>query len=216
MRLLFPAAWKNPFRKLIHVASLLPLLILLLDAYFQRLTANPIQASMQRTGLTAIILLCISLAGTPLAFLLNDPFWRSIRKPFGLYAFLYACIHVLIFIGLDFSFNLQLLLGQLIEKPFIWFGLTGFLILSSLAITSIKSLKKRLGKKWKPLHRLVYALAILILIHDLLSQKANPIQLQGNVLQPLVVGGIILILLILRLPFVKQWISRLEKTIQPD
>lgn len=212
--LTIPDSYKPPLRWLLHIGSLIPLGILIAAAVMDNLTANPIQAAMQRTGLTAIILLTISLSGTPLHILTHDPFWRSIRKPLGLYAFLYASIHMLIFILLDFNLNLSLLIRQLTEKPFIWFGLAGFLLLASLAFTSIRSIKKKMGKNWKPLHRFVYLTAILVLIHDALAQKANPLQLQGNVIQPLIVGGILFILLLIRLPWIKNWFNRSGKAKQ--
>ena len=211
MTLTLPDPIKVQLRRLLHIACLLPLVILIIRAISDNLTANPIQAAQQQTGLTALILLTISLAGTPLHILTNDPFWRSIRKPVGLYAFLYASLHLLVFLVLDFNLNLALIAGQFIEKPFIWFGLISFILLSALAFTSIRSIKKKMGRNWKPLHKMVYTIAIVVIIHDALSQKANPLQLQGNILQPLVVGGIILLLLMIRLPFIKKWISRLTQ-----
>lgn len=204
MHLSLLSGWKKPIRTIVHVGSLIPILILIVNALTNHLTANPIQAAMQRTGLAAIILLTVMLACTPFAMITYEPYWRSFRKPIGLYAFLYASIHMLLFVVLDFNFNFTRLLGQLIEKPFIWLGVTSFILLSLLALTSLKILKKKMGKNWKRLHRMVYLIAVLVVIHDALSQKANMLQVEGNILQPLILAVIIFFLLILRTTYVKK------------
>lgn len=204
MQITFPAALKQPARTVMHAACLLPLAILLGQAFTHNLTANPIQAVEQRTGLTALIILTVMLAFSPLAAITHELYWRSFRKPVGLYAFLYASLHLLTFAILDFNLNWIRLAGQLTEKPFILLGLAAFVLLASLAATSFKGIKKRMGKNWKRLHRMVYLIAVLVVIHDALSQKANPLMLRGNILQPALLAGIILILLALRIPVIKK------------
>ena len=207
MGLSIPSGWKPFLRKVVHPAALIPLILLVFDYFTNRLTVNPIQAATQRTGLTGLILLTVMLAFTPFATITGDPYWRSFRKPVGLYAALYAGIHVFIFTVLDFNLNWSLLKGQLTEKPFIWFGLAGLLILAALALTSLRILKKRMGKYWKKLHQMVYLAGLIIVVHDLLSQKGNALLVRGNLLQPLVIGGIIIFLLVLRIPVIKRWIA---------
>ena len=187
-----------------HIACLIPLGVLILDAGLNRLTANPIQAAMQRTGLTALIILTIMLSLTPLSTITHELYFRSFRKPVGLYAFLYASVHMLIFVVLDFNLNGERLIRQVTEKPFILLGLTGYILLAALAITSFKSVKAKMGKNWRRLHRMVYLIAVLIVVHDTLSQKGNAFQVQGNLLQPILLGSIILLLLLLRVPVVKN------------
>lgn len=204
-----PAAYKQPMRYGMHAACLLPFAFLLIDFFSGNLTANPIQAATQRTGLTALIILAIMLAFTPVAVITREPYWRSFRKPVGLYAFFYASLHLLIFSLVDFGLNLRLIANQITQKPFILLGLTGFLLLLALAVTSFKVFKKKMGRHWKRLHRSVYFIAPLIVVHFVLAQKANPLTAQGNLLVPLILGGAILILLILRLPFIKR-ILRLQ------
>lgn len=199
-----PTQWKQPMRYFMHAACLLPLALLLINFIAGDLTANPIQAATQRTGLTALVILTVMLAFTPLAAITHEPYWRSFRKPVGLYSFFYASLHMLIFAGLDFGLNLKLIGDQITQKPFILLGLTGFLLLLALAVTSFKVLKKKMGRHWKRLHRSVYFIAPLIVVHFVLAQKANPLTAQGNILLPLILAGVIVILLILRVPFVKR------------
>ena len=118
------------------------------------LTANPLQAIQQRTGRLAITLLVLSLACTPLSNLLG---WRELLKrsrTLGLYAFMVAVIHVLIFLDLDNGIAWNFFTQTIVEKSYILFGMATFLLLIPLAVTSFDVWKVRLGKNWKRLHQL--------------------------------------------------------------
>jgi methionine sulfoxide reductase heme-binding subunit len=204
MHLHIPTVLKPGLRWIVHISCLVPLSILLVKATGNNLTVNPIQAASQFTGLTAFILLSIMLGLTPLAMITHEPYWRSFRKPVGLYAFLYASLHMLIFMGLDYNLNFSLIALEFSQKPYLWLGLTALIILALMAVTSFKTLKRRMGKNWKRLHQLVYPAAFVILLHDALSQKASLLTIRGNLIQPIVFFGVIVILLGLRLPPVKH------------
>ncbi|MEW5960003.1 MAG: protein-methionine-sulfoxide reductase heme-binding subunit MsrQ [Chloroflexota bacterium] len=186
-----------------HIAALTPLAILIWDFYHDRLTFNPIQEATFRTGKYALVLLVLSLAVTPV----NTVFgWRqvvSLRRWLGLYAFMYAAIHFLIFVWLDYGLDLQLLQEAIFEKRYALVGLATFLILLPLAVTSTKGWMKRLGKNWKRLHRLVYLAGLLAVIHFVWLVKSD-------IREPLVYGAIVGALLLLRVPLVRKNISKLR------
>jgi sulfoxide reductase heme-binding subunit YedZ len=136
----------------------------------------------------------------------GNNYFKTIRKPLGLYAFMYVVVHFVNFMVFDYGLVTRRILRQFIEKPFIWFGLTTLIILTLLALTSYKWWKVKMGKNWKRLHQLVYAAGVVVVLHDALAQKANLLQFRGNILLPVIYGSIIAILLIIRLPWVKRWI----------
>lgn len=180
------------------------LVLLAFNTLTGNLGANPIQALEQRTGLLALNFLTFSLACTPLATVTGYKPLLSRRKALGNYAYMYAAIHVTIFIGVDYGFNFQFILTDSVNKSFIWLGLTAFLLLSPLAFTSFKYWQKRMGKNWKKLHRLVYIIGPIVVVHFLFSIKGNLTSFQGNILKPVIYGAIVAILLLLRNKRVKS------------
>lgn len=204
----------TPLQLLVHLAGWLPLGALLFDLLTDNLTANPIQAIEQRTGYTALVFLALSLACTPLAFL----GWKELtqrRKALGNYAFLYAALHVTVFVAVDYGLNLDAILRDVGTKQYILIGATAFLLLVPLAATSFNYWMKRLGKNWKRLHRLVYLIAPLVVLHFFMARKGNFLALSGDVLQPLLFAVIIGILLLLRLAAVKRAWTRLRAWLLP-
>jgi len=184
-----------------HVGALLPLALLLWDYWFYLLGPNPIQEITLRTGKPALILLVLSLACTPLNTLLG---WKQVlplRRPLGLYAFFYVCLHLLIFVWLDYGLDLALIREGILEKRYALAGFTAFLLLLPLAVTSTRWAMRKLGKNWKRLHRLVYAAAVLAVIHYLWLVKSITAQ-------PLVFAAIVAALLLLRAGPIKQRVLR--------
>ncbi len=199
---------------LVHLAGWIPLAVLLFDLFRDNLTANPIQAMEQRTGYTALVFLALSLACTPLAFL----GWKELtqrRKALGNYGFLYAALHVTVFVAVDYGFNLEAILRDVGTKQYILIGATAFLLLVPLAATSFNYWMKRLGKNWKRLHRLVYLIAPLVVLHFFMARKGNILNLTGDVFQPLLFAVIIGLLLLLRLTPVKRDLTRLRARLLP-
>lgn len=186
-----------------HISAFLPLLLLLYNFWQGNLSVNPIQDATQSTGRAAVLMLTLSLACTPLNLL----GWREIikvRRALGLYAFLYATLHLLIFTGLDYGFNWKLILADLASKPYILAGLTAFTILLALAITSYPWWMKKLGKHWKTLHKLVYLAAIIVLIHYFWAVKGDLLRLTGSIGRPLIFASLITLLLLMRLPALRR------------
>jgi len=181
---------------LVHVAALLPLAVLLWDLAHHQLTANPIQEIQLRTGKYTLVLLVLSLIITPLYSVSRLGQLPPLRRTLGLYSFMYASLHFLNFIGLDYGFNFALIWADIGNKRFILAGFPAFLILLTLAITSTQGWLRRLGKNWKRLHRLVYLAALLAVLHFLWQVKTDP-------RQPLVFAAIVISLLVIRIPWIK-------------
>ncbi|MBI3177329.1 MAG: sulfoxide reductase heme-binding subunit YedZ [Chloroflexi bacterium] len=193
------------FQVAVHIGSLIPLALLIWDYFNDHLTANPIQAVTFRTGKTALVLLVLALACTPLNTLFGFREALKVRRALGLYAFFYVCLHFLTFIWLDYGLDLGLIFDAVAKKRYALVGFTAFILLLPLAITSTKGWQKRLGKNWKVLHRLVYVAAPLVVVHYVWLVKAD-------IRQPLVFGAVVLLLLLARVPLFKgavgSWRSR--------
>jgi sulfoxide reductase heme-binding subunit YedZ len=200
---------------LVHIGAWIPLAVLIFDALNGNLTINPIQEAQKRSGDIAITLLILSLAVTPLNMLIKLPGLVKVRRPLGLYAYMYAAIHLAIFVWLDYGFDLGLLLEAVAEKPFIIVGLTSFILLSALALTSFKSWMVRLGKNWKRMHRLVYLINLLVVLHFAWASKGDLFKLQGDIIRPLLAGAVVILLLVLRLPAVRNRLAGTLKQLVP-
>jgi methionine sulfoxide reductase heme-binding subunit len=180
-----------------HIGALFPLAWLIWDGYMGNLSINPIQDITFRTGKPALVLLMLSLAVTPVTTVFG---WRQIipaRQWLGLYAFFYVTLHFLIFVGLDYGFDVDLLYGAIFEKRYALVGFVAFLILIPLALTSTQGWMRRLGKRWKSLHRGVYLAGILAVFHYVWLVKSD-------IREPVAWGMLLALLLILRIPWVRK------------
>jgi sulfoxide reductase heme-binding subunit YedZ len=197
----------TPLQIFMHLAAWFPIVRLIVEAFTGGLTANPIQHIEQRTGRAAITLLFLSLAATPLNSLFGwkEPLKR--RRALGLYAFMYATIHVIIFADLDYGLAWSLILETIFQKPYILVGATAFLLLIPLAVTSFDVWKVRLKKNWKRLHRVVYFIAPLVVLHYAWGKKGTFFALQGDILLPLIYGLILVLLMVLRIPAVRRFFA---------
>ncbi len=194
---------RNWLQVVVQVAALLPLLMLLWDWALNQLSPNPIQDAILRTGKPALVLLVLSLACTPINTIFGIKRVLALRRTLGLYAFGYACLHVLAFVGLDYGFDVGRVVGEIANRRYILAGFAAFLLLLPLAITSTRGWIRRLGKHWKRLHRLVYLATLLAVVHYLWLVKAD-------LREPLIYGGVVLFLLVVRLPPVRQSMLKLR------
>jgi sulfoxide reductase heme-binding subunit YedZ len=194
----------TPLQIVMHIYAWSVLVFLLFDFFTGNLSANPIQDLERRTGRHAITLLVLLLLCTPIntLFKWSEPLKR--RRALGLYTFMYAVIHVIIFADLDYGLAWSRLLQEVVQKPRLIVGTLAFLLLIPLAITSFDIWKKRLGKNWKRLHQVVYFIAPLVVLHYLWSKKGDILSLQGEILRPMIYGLIITIFLIVRIPPIKK------------
>lgn len=197
---------RKALRLAAHAAALFPLAWLIFDFWFGFLGPEPIRAMILRTGKAAIILLALSLACTPLNTLFR---WKQVlplRRTFGLYAFFYVCLHLSIFVFLDYQFILPLIVEEIVERRYALVGFAAFLLLIPLAVTSTKGWQRRLGKRWKTLHKLVYLIAVLAVIHYVWLVK-------NAYTQPLIIAGVVALLLLIRLSVVKKAVSRAQRAL---
>lgn len=194
----------TPLQIAIHLYAWSALAWIIFQLATGTFSINPIQELEQRTGRHAITLLALSLMCTPVntIFKWTEPLKR--RRTLGLYAFLYATIHVIIFADLDYGLAWSLIAETILQKPYIIAGVVTFLLLIPLALTSFDIWKKRLGKNWKRLHTLVYLIAPLAVLHFAWSKKGDFFSLSGDIIRPLIYGLVIGIFLIFRIPAIRK------------
>jgi methionine sulfoxide reductase heme-binding subunit len=194
-------------RLAVHLGALAPFANLLWDGYRRQLTVNPIQEITHRTGIAALILLVLTLACTPANRYLGLRQAVPIRRTLGLYAFFYVVLHVLIFGVLDYGLDWELILEAVFEKRYVLAGFGAFLLLIPLAVTSTKGWQRRLGKRWRVLHRAMYLVVPLAVLHFLWFAKGG-----ADRIEPLTYGALTAALLALRLPWLvraaARWRSR--------
>ncbi len=170
-----------------------PLALLAWDAWRGGLGANPIQAVELRTGKPALVLLVFSLGISPAARITGWTRLLPLRRMLGLWAFFYASLHALTFVGLDYGFDPRLLPEALFQKRFALAGVAAFIALLPLAVTSTRAWQRRLGRDWRRLHRLAYLAGLLAALHYIWQTKAD-------ITQPLLWAGALVLLLLARLP----------------
>ncbi len=159
------------FRMLVAALALLPLVLLVADISRSALGPDPGEVVTERLGLTAFQLLLVTLAMTPLKRLTGWSGWLRVRRQLGLFCFFYACLHLLAF--LQFIIGWQDILASFTKRPYILAGLLAFLILLPLALTSTRGMVRRLGKRWKLLHRGIYPAAIAAWVHFLWQARSD-------------------------------------------
>lgn len=187
---------------LVHAAALTSLSLLVWDYGQGNFLIDPVQEIMPRTGRTALILLLLSLACTPLNTLFRFKTAIKARRLLGLYAFAHAALHALTFIGLDYGFDLELIIEAIFGQRFALVGFVAFILLLPLAITSTKGWKKRLRGNWKWLHRLVYLSAPLVILHFAWAGK--------DFRDPLLYGGGMVLLFVMRVPRLKEAVGAIR------
>jgi len=176
----------------VFVGSLAPAIRLLVLGARGELGANPIATALNQLGLVALIFLIASLAATPLKTTLGWTWPIRIRRMLGLYAFFYASLHFLTYLGLDQVLDLRAVFADITKRNFIAVGFTAFVLLVPLAVTSTDAMVRRLGfVRWKRLHRLVYVAAALGVVHFIWRVKKD-------LSQPLTYGAGLALLLAIR------------------
>jgi methionine sulfoxide reductase heme-binding subunit len=184
-------------KPLVFAASLAPAAWLVVGLVTDRLGANPVEAMTHETGTWTLRFLVLTLAVTPVRRLTG---WNSLvryRRMLGLFAFFYATLHALIYVWLDQFFDVAEIARDIVKRPFITAGVTAFVLMVPLAVTSTAGWIRRLGgRQWQRLHRLVYVAAIAGVLHYWWLVRLDT-------LRPLVYAAIIGALLAVRL-----WVAR--------
>ena len=207
-----PAGY-TPLQIAVHLYAWSGLVLIALRFLTGHVSFNPIQELEQRTGRHAITLLVLSLACTPLNTLFKWPELIKRRRALGLYAFMYAAIHVVIFVDLDYGLAWSLIVQTVVQKPYILVGMISFLMLIPLAFTSFDVWKTRMRKNWKRLHQFVYLIAPLVVLHYAWGKKGDFFALRGEIIRPLIYGLIVIVLLVFRLPRVRRAMASLRDRI---
>jgi sulfoxide reductase heme-binding subunit YedZ len=177
----------------VFINSLIPLALLLWDLYRKQVGPNPLEFATRTTGMLTLVFLSLTVAITPLRRIFGINSLVKFRRMLGLFAFFYGSLHLLTYIWFDRLFNFVSVAADVAQRPFILVGMTAFLLMVPLAITSTNKMVKRIGgKRWAKLHRLVYLAAIAGVVHFWMLVKSD-------VRLPLTFAFIILFLLGYRL-----------------
>jgi sulfoxide reductase heme-binding subunit YedZ len=170
-------------------------------AYFvlrQDLGANPVQFIEHHFGKWTLIFLCLTLAMTPLRKLTKISVWLRYRRMLGLFSFFYATLHLLTYLVIDYQFAWHDIALDIMKHRYVLVGFSAWLLLVPLALTSNHKMMQLLGKRWKQLHRLIYLIAILGVLHFIWLVKKD-------ITEPLIYGAVVGVLLVLRLDF-NRWV----------
>lgn len=196
--------WRERLLSLaIWLACLSPLGFFVFGAFTDGLTANPIQYVLRQLGVWALRFLAVTLAISPAAKLLRQPWLIRYRRRIGLFAFAYVCLHLTTYVAIDQAFDWRTIGKDIAKRPYITIGMAAFALLIPLAVTSADRLRRKLGpRRWKRLHQLVYLIAPMGVVHYYLLVKADH-------RPPLIYGAIILALLGYRL--VRRLIDKASK-----
>ena len=174
------------FKGVVFVLALLPLSGIAWDLYSAGLGPDPGQIITERLGLAAFQCLLLTLCMTPFARWTGWSAWVRVRRMLGLFTFFYACLHLLAF--LQFVLGWSDLGTTFTQRPYIVLGALSFLLLAMLAATSFQMAMRRLGRGWKPLHRLVYLAVLLAWGHYLWQARSD--------ITPMVAYGMVMLLLL--------------------
>ena len=158
----------------VFVNALIPLVLLLWDLYHKRVGPNPLEFATRTTGMLTLVFLSLTVAVTPVRKIFGVNSLVKVRRMLGLFAFFYGALHLLTYVWFDRFFNLISVVQDVGKRPFILVGMTSFILMAPLAITSTNKMVKRLGgKRWATLHRLVYLAAIAGVVHFWMLVKSD-------------------------------------------
>ena len=188
------------FKPFVFIVCLWPLGTIILDIYYNNLGAEPVKKIMNHLGEWTLIFICLTLTMSPLKRITNLGFWIKFRRMLGLFVFFYATIHLLTYVGLDYRFDWEPIINDVLKKKYIFIGFSAWLLLIPLAITSSQKMIKILGRNWKNLHRLVYVIAIFGSLHYIWLSKTI-------FFKPLIYTLIVVVLLTLRIKIKKRDIN---------
>jgi len=187
----------NTSKRIVFILALLPLAYVIYGILTDNLGANPIEKMEHLTGLWALIFLMASLSVTPLRKISGLNKIIRLRRMLGLFVFFYALIHFGIYLGLDRFLIWPDIKKDLTKRPYIIVGFSALLLLLPLVFTSTKKSIRRLGKKWIKLHRLVYVIALLAVLHFWWLVKAD-------IFYPALFAALYLLLMAVRIYYAKS------------
>ena len=175
-------------KAVLFVLALLPLARLVMLGVLDELGANPVEFVIRSNGTWTLTFLLITLAITPLKKITGMDWLLGLRRMLGLFVFFYAVLHFLSYVWLDQWFDWQAIVKDVAKHRYVLVGFTAFLCLIPLAATSTNAMMRRLGKRWQALHRLVYVIGVLGVVHYWWLVKKD-------ITLPLVYGAVLTLLL---------------------
>ena len=187
---------KNYLKPAVFFLSLWPIYIITHQLIFNKLGPEPVDRIINHFGEWTLIFLLLTLSMSPLKKITKSLRWIKFRRMFGLFTFFYASIHMLSYVGLDYRFDFEPLINDVLKKKFIFIGFSAWLLLIPLAITSSDKMVRILKKNWKKLHRLIYIISIFGVLHFIWLSKTI-------FFKPLIFLIILIILLLFRINFKK-------------
>ena len=173
--------------------GLAPLVRLLVLGFTDGLGANPVEFVTRSTGTWALVMLCVTLAVSPVRRITGWQVLGRLRRRLGLLCFGYACLHVLAYLWFDQWFEVAAILRDLLRRPFITAGALAFLLLVPLAATSTDAMMRWLGRRWSALHRCIHAVVVLALLHYAWHKAGK-----NDLVEPLLYAAVVAVLAALR------------------
>jgi len=180
----------------VFLLCLWPLYSIIYGIFYNNLGAEPVDKIINHFGEWTLIFIFLTLSMSPLKKITNSTIWIRYRRMLGLFVFFYASIHLLSYVGLDYRFDFQPIINDVLKKKFVFIGFAAWLLLIPLAITSSNKMMKILKHNWKKIHRLIYVIGIFGVLHFIWLSKTI-------FFKPLIFLVILIILLLFRVNFKK-------------
>ena len=185
------------YKTLVFFLSLWPLYVISYQIIFNQLGPEPVDRIINHFGEWTLIFILLTLSMTPLKKITKSVEWIKFRRMLGLFTFFYASIHMLSYVGLDYRFDFEPLINDVLKKKFIFIGFSAWLLLIPLAITSSERMVRLLKQNWKKIHRLIYIIGIFGVLHYIWLSKTI-------FFKPLIFLIVLIILLLFRIKITRS------------
>ena len=185
------------YKTLVFFLSLWPLYVISYQIIFNQLGPEPVDRIINHFGEWTLIFILLTLSMTPLRKITKSVEWIKFRRMLGLFTFFYASIHMLSYVGLDYRFDFEPLINDVLKKKFIFIGFSAWLLLIPLAITSSERMVRLLKQNWKKIHRLIYIIGIFGVLHYIWLSKTI-------FFKPLIFLILLIILLLFRIKITRS------------
>ena len=185
------------YKIIVFFLSLWPIYIITYQIIFNQLGPEPVDRIINHFGEWTLIFILLTLSMTPMRKITKSLEWIKFRRMLGLFAFFYASIHMLSYVGLDYRFDFKPLINDVLKKKFIFIGFSAWLLLIPLAVTSSEKMVRLLKQNWKKIHRLIYLIAIFGVLHFIWLSKTI-------FFKPLIFLILLIILLLFRIKITKS------------
>ncbi len=182
---------------IVFFLSLWPIYLITYQIVFNQLGPEPVDRIINHFGEWTLIFIFLTLSMTPLRKITKSLEWIKFRRMLGLFAFFYASVHMLSYVGLDYRFDFEPLINDVLKKKFIFIGFSAWLLLIPLAVTSSQKMVRLLKQNWKKIHKLIYVIAIFGVLHFIWLSKTI-------FFKPLIFLILLIILLLFRVKITKS------------